>query len=80
MAVLYRRKVFNPGKQNGVVAGVCFTKEQIICADAEGRTEPDDVFRAQCFLAKFRRGNGLRSNARFFGQFLLCHAELFSAT
>ena len=54
MAVLYRRKVRNPGKQNGMVVFIYFAKEQVIGTDVKGRTKPDDVFRAQCFLAKFR--------------------------
>jgi len=52
-----------------MIACICFAKKQIIGADVKGRTEPDDVFRAQCFFAKFRRGNGLWCDARFFSQF-----------
>ena len=52
-----------------MVGGVHIAKQQIIGADVKCRTDPDDVFRAQCFFAKFRRGNGLWCDARFFSQF-----------
>ena len=44
-----------------MIACICFAKKQIIGVDVKGRTEPDDVFRAQCFFAKFRRGNDSES-------------------
>lgn len=72
-------EVRNPGEQDGMVAGVHFAKEQVIGADVQRRTDPDDVFRAQRLLAELRRGNGLRGDACFFRQFLLGHAELFPA-
>ena len=62
-----------------MVTGICFTKEQVIGADVEGRADTDNIFRAQCFFAKFRGRNCLWGNACFFRQFLLCHTELFPA-
>ncbi len=66
-------------EQEGMVGGVHIAKQQIIGADVKCRTDPDDVFRAQSFFSEFRRGNGLRGDARFFSKFLLGHAELFPA-
>ena len=42
-----------------MVAGIHFSEKQVIGADIQCGTDPDDIFRAQCFFAKFCGRNGL---------------------
>lgn len=46
-------------RSGSVVVGIYFAKGQIVVADFQSGTDPDDIFRMKCLFTKFCRENGL---------------------